>query len=210
MKKTIITLALGLSVSPLAMAAGQMDMQMDGMDHSQHPMQNMQPGMKPMSGMQPSAPPIPVSDGSPATDIPAPYPQAMHMDDDPTLTKVMIDKLEVRNASQGKNPLVWDAQAWIGKDINKLWLKTEGSKVGSKTEDAEVQALYSHAVAPFWDVQAGIRQDIKPASRTWAALGVKGLSPYEFDVDAALFAGNKGRTAARLKGEYEIMLWLLQ
>lgn len=221
MKTSIITLALGLAMSPLAIAAEQMNMPMDGMDQSQHQMQNMQTdstskpqprmqnmqaGMKPMSGMQHSSPSIPVSDGSAATDIPVPYPQAMHMEDDPTLTKVMIDQLEVRNADQGKNPLAWDAQAWIGQDLNKLWLKTEGSRVGSKTEDAEVQALYSHAIAPFWDVQTGVRKDIKPASRTWAAVGVKGLSPYEFDVDAALFAGDQGRTAARLKGEYEIML----
>ena len=130
----------------------------------------------------------------------------MHMDDDPTLTKVMINQLEVRKADQGNDPLAWEAEAWIGKDLNKLWLKTEGSRVGSKTEEAEVQALYSRAVAPFWDVQAGVRKDLKPEGREWATVGVKGLAPYHFDVDAALFAGTEGRTAARLKGEYEIML----
>jgi copper resistance protein B len=151
-------------------------------------------------------PALPVSDGSAAENIPMPFPGAMHMNDDPTLTKVMINQLETRQADQGDNPLAWEAEAWIGKDLNKLWLKTEGEKVGSKTEEAEVQALYSRAIAPFWDVQAGVRKDFKPQGREWATVGVKGLAPYHFDVDAALFAGTESRTAARLKGEYEIML----
>ncbi|MBU0656982.1 MAG: copper resistance protein B [Gammaproteobacteria bacterium] len=130
----------------------------------------------------------------------------MHMGDDPTLTKVMINQLEIRQADQGDNPLAWEAEAWIGKDLNKLWLKTEGESVGGNTEEAEVQALYSRAIAPFWDVQAGGRKDFEPAGREWATVGVKGLAPYHFDVDAALFAGTEGRSAARLKGEYEIML----
>lgn len=149
---------------------------------------------------------IPVSDGSATADIPMPFHGAMDMEDDPTLTKVMINQLETRKADNGDNPLAWEAEAWIGKDLNKLWLKTEGESVGGKTEEAEVQILYSRAIAPFWDVQAGVRKDFKPQGREWASLGIKGLAPYEFDVDAALFAGTEGRTAARLKGEYEILL----
>lgn len=34
---------------------------------------------------------------------------------------------------------------------------------------------------------------------------MKGLAPYQFDIDAALFIGDSGRTAARLKIEYEVM-----
>ncbi|MEN8213710.1 MAG: copper resistance protein B, partial [Pseudomonadota bacterium] len=67
--------------------------------------------------------------------------------DDPLLYKVMIDKLEVR-VGEEENPLAWDADAWIGYDLNKFWFKTEGEYVDSETEEAEVQFLYSRAIAP--------------------------------------------------------------
>ena len=56
--------------------------------------------------------------------------------DDPILSKVMIDQLEVRS-TDGPDPWVLDAQAWIGQDLNKVWFKTEDEKVGSETEEAQ-------------------------------------------------------------------------
>ncbi len=127
------------------------------------------------------------------------------MEDDPLLFKVMVDQLEWRDA-KGDDPLVWDADAWIGKDLNKLWIKTEGEHAGGRTEEAEVQLLYSLAIAPFWDLQAGWRHDFQPnPSRDWLSIGFKGLAPYWFEVDAGLFAGGNGQVAARLDAEYELM-----
>ena len=129
------------------------------------------------------------------------------MNDDPLLTKVMINQLEIRSA-EGSNLLAWDAEGWIGKDLNKLWLKTEGEYVSGKVPDMESQALYSRAVAPFWDMQVGWRHDKleNPAPhRDWLTLGVRGLAPYSFDVDGAVFIGDNGRLAARLKVEYDIL-----
>jgi len=75
------------------------------------------------------------------------------------------------------------------------------------TLKAEIQALYSRAIAPFWDVQIGLRQDLKPEpERAWGVIGIQGLAPYFFDIDAALFIGDSGATAARLSAEYELML----
>ena len=132
-------------------------------------------------------------------------------EDDPLLFKVMIDQLEWRDTNG--DPLVWDADAWVGKDLNKLWVKTEGEHTDGETEEAEVQLLYSRAVAPYWDLQAGWRHDVKPEpTRDWFAIGFKGLAPYWFEVDAALFAGGNGQLAARLDAEYELMLtqrWVL-
>lgn len=128
------------------------------------------------------------------------------MNDDPLLTMLMINQLEVRTAD-GSDPLVWDAEGWIGKDLHKLWIKTDGEYVDGQTEGMEVQALYSRAIAPFWDAQLGWRRDIRPSpDRDWLALGVKGLAPYFFDIDAAVFVGESGQTSARLQAEYEIML----
>ena len=61
---------------------------------------------------------------------------AAGMIDDPLLTKVMIDQLEVRS-SDGDTENVWEAEMWIGKDLNKLWIKTEGEISDGKTEEAE-------------------------------------------------------------------------
>ncbi|MCU7839985.1 MAG: copper resistance protein B [Candidatus Thiodiazotropha sp. (ex Troendleina suluensis)] len=126
--------------------------------------------------------------------------------DDPLIYKVMVDKLEIRNTG-GNDPLVLDADAWVGYDLNKFWFKTEVERVDGETEEAEVQFLYSRAVAPFWDVQAGWRRDIKPEpDRDFLALGFKGLAPYLFEVDTGVFIGESGQIGARIDAEYEYML----
>ncbi len=126
-------------------------------------------------------------------------------DDDPLVTKVMIDQLETR-ITDGPDPLVLEADAWIGYDLHKLWFKADMERVGGDTEEAEAQLLYSRAIAPFWDVQVGWRRDIKPLpQRDYLALGFKGLAPYLFEVDAGIFLGEGGQTNARLQAEYEYL-----
>lgn len=134
------------------------------------------------------------------------WPSPMH--DDAILSKWMLDRLEHREAKDS-NATYWEAQAWIGGDINKLWLKTEGNIVQGKTDDAELEAYYSRAIAAFWDVQVGARHDFSTAelpSRDWLGVGFKGLAPYLFEVDATAYVGNNGRTALRFKGEYDLLL----
>lgn len=132
--------------------------------------------------------------------------------DDPFLTKVMIDQLEVR-ATDGPDPWVLDAQAWVGRDLQKFWMKVEGEYLDGNATEAEVQALYSRAIAPYWDLQVGWRHDIRPdPSRDWLAVGFEGLAPYWFEVEGAAFIGESGQVGARLKGDYEWMFtqrWVL-
>ncbi|RYY04281.1 MAG: copper resistance protein B [Gammaproteobacteria bacterium] len=129
-----------------------------------------------------------------------------HEHDDPVIARVMLDELEVRNGD-GENPTSLEAQAWVGKDLNKLWLKADVETHDGKAEESELQVLYSHAIAPYWDLQTGMRQDIKPTpSRTWGVLGVQGLAPYFFEIDAAFFIGEAGRTAARFSVEYDLLI----
>lgn len=137
-----------------------------------------------------------------------------HENDDPLLTKVMIDQLEMRN-SDSANPAILEAQAWVGHDLNKVWLKANLAQYSEKTTDtaafdngnrSELQILYSHAIAAFWDLQAGLRQDIKPTpTRTWGTIGIRGISPYFLDVDAAFFIDQSGHTAARLSVSYDLL-----
>ncbi|HEB29204.1 MAG TPA: copper resistance protein B [Porticoccus sp.] len=127
-------------------------------------------------------------------------------EDDPLLASVLVDQLEIRD-DEDKNPLVLEGQGWIGRDLQKLWIKTDIERVDGKTEEAELQVLYSQAVATYWDFQLGLRQDFKPTpDRSWAVIGFQGLAPYFFEVDTALFIGESGRTALRLEAEYELLL----
>jgi copper resistance protein B len=128
-----------------------------------------------------------------------------HESEDPLLTNVMIDQLEWRG-TDSEDSYALDAQGWIGKDLDKLWIKADAEQVDGETESAEMQALYSHAIAPYWDMQLGLRQDFEPdPRREWGVLGIQGLAPYFFEVEAALFVGNSGDTAARLRAEYECL-----
>lgn len=121
---------------------------------------------------------------------------------------VFGERLEYQSG-EGDARLVWEGQGWVGSDKHRLWVKTEGEyeSSGSRFEDAELQALYSRAISPFWDLQVGVRHDPEPGpSRSYVVLGAQGLARYWFEVDAALFLSNKGDLSARLEAEYELRL----
>ena len=118
----------------------------------------------------------------------------------------LLDQLEYQNADEGST-LAWDASGWVGGDINRLWIRSEGERTNGVTEDAELQLLYGRSISPWWDVVAGVRQDFKPESpQTWAAFGIQGMALYDFEAEATAFIGENGQTAARLEGDYDILL----
>jgi copper resistance protein B len=107
----------------------------------------------------------------------------------------------MRDGSEG---YLWDVQGYYGGPTNRFWFKSEGEGAfGERIQDAEVQALYSRAVAPFWDLQVGVRQDVAGPDTTYAVIGVQGLAPYMFDVDAALFVSHRGDFTARVEAELD-------
>ena len=121
-------------------------------------------------------------------------------------TFFLAEKLEWQDADDG-SALAWDLSGWIGGDVDRLWLRSEGERTNGKTEDAEIQALWGHAISPWWDVVTGVRQDFKPgAPQTWAAFGVQGMALYNFEAEATAFIGEGGQAAARLEGDYDILL----
>jgi copper resistance protein B len=129
----------------------------------------------------------------------------MQMNDRALMGTLLFDQLEWRNAAEG-NAVAWDAEGWYGGDTNKVWLRSEGERVGGRAQDARADLLWDHTFARWWSVQAGGRQDFGAGpGRTWAAIGVQGLAPYWFNTEATFYVGQQGRTAARLKTEYE---WL--
>jgi copper resistance protein B len=116
----------------------------------------------------------------------------------------LADQLEYR-IQDGNDGYKWDLQGWYGGDYDKLWLKSEGEGVfGESPEQAEIQALYSRALDPWFNLQAGIRHDFRPdPERTHLVLGIQGLAPYWFEVDGQLFLSDKGDLTARFEAEYD-------
>ena len=121
--------------------------------------------------------------------------------------KVFIDRAETR-VRDGRDGYELDAQAWYGGDIDKLWLKSEvEGSWGEKLEHAEVQALWSHAIDPWFDLQAGVRYDPQPGpNRSHLVLGVQGLAPYWWEVEGTVFLSNKGEVTARAEAEYDLRI----
>jgi copper resistance protein B len=130
----------------------------------------------------------------------------MQMDDTAHLGAILVDQLEWRHSDEG-NAAVWDAEGWYGGDYNKLWVRTEGEQLGSSTEDARIEVFWDRIISRWWSLQAGGRQDFGGGpARTWAAFGVQGLAPYWFQIEATGYVGDEGRTAARFKVEYDLLL----
>ena len=116
---------------------------------------------------------------------------------------LMAERLELRIAD-GHEAFLWDVQGWYGGDIDKFVVKSEGEgEFGGALEDAEVQALWGHAIGPFFDLQAGARLDLEPETRSHLVLGVQGLAPYMWHVDGAAFLSDRGDLTARVEGEYD-------
>ena len=144
------------------------------------------------------------------------------VEDSPIRSYFLIDQLEGTTArysggSRSNDALRFNTTGWAGGDYNRLWVYTEGTKPRSgNLEGVDLQVLYGRLVAPFWDLQAGLRY-AKPVtggpSRNYAVLGIQGLAPYRFEVQAAGFVSERGEISGRAEIEYELLLtqrWILQ
>jgi len=171
-----------------------------GMDHGD---MNMQGGSAPPDARDPHA-----YSGGYTLDsgkYALPGPRQLRMADEHNFGGLLVDRLE-RQSTSGGNTTAYDALAWFGRDYNRLVIKAEGDYGQGKLQEARTEALWGHAIAPFWDTQLGARYDsgVGP-DRGWLAFGVQGLAPYWFDVEATAYAGNQGRTAVRLAASYDVL-----
>jgi copper resistance protein B len=133
--------------------------------------------------------------------------------DTATYSFLLFDLLEYQRTNDGLDALRWDILGWLGGDYNRFWFKSEGRKVFASQEgsEVEVQALYGRLIAPFFDVQAGLRFDQRlqrgsNPTRVYAVVGLQGLAPYRFDIEPTLFISNKGQVSARLTATYDVLL----
>ena len=132
--------------------------------------------------------------------------EAVRQNHGDSLNYLVIGERLENQVHDGNSNLVWEAQGWVGYDLDKLWLKTEGHYDidNNQTEEFEFQALWSHAISPFWDFQAGWRHDFEDTDRDYAVIGLMGLAPYWFEMDSAAFISEDGDISARLEAEYEM------
>ncbi len=188
MHSAVLTVAL--TAGDHSQMQGMDHSQMQGMDHSK--MEGMQPAKQPQTQSRTPIPPL--TDADRAAVYNAPGGHEVH---DSALNSFFIfEKLEWQDADDG-SALNWEAQGWIGGDVDRLWLRTEGERTNGKTEEAEVHALWGHAISPWWDLVGGVRQDFKPGDpQTWAAFGIQGLALYNFEAKATAYLGEGGQTSA--------------
>ena len=120
----------------------------------------------------------------------------------------MLDQAESRIGG-GQNAFRWEGQAWIGTDLDKLWLKSEGFVFGrtGRAEDGRHELLYNRAISTYVDLQAGVRKDWDAGTgRTWAAFGVQGLAPLFFNYEGTAYLSDRGHAAARLAASYDLLI----
>ena len=156
---------------------------------------------------EPAAPPppaiAPVTDEMRKAAFPVVHGHAAH--DQAINGFVLFDELEWRAGADAAGP-AWSASGWIGGDRNRLWFRTEGDGEDGSLGGAEAHLMYGRAVARWWDVVAGVRQDFDPGAQTWLAVGLQGVSPGFFDVEATAYVSDAGQTALRLELAYDLLI----
>jgi copper resistance protein B len=188
-----------LLLAPAALAQAQRP---SGQDHSSHGSDHAAP---PAAGQAPATSLPPVTDADRQAAFPDLHGQhTVH--DSAVFTYVVFDQLEWRSGG-GASGAAWNTKGWVGGDVNRFWFRTEGEAEDGRLEGAEAHGLYGRAVSRWWDVVMGVRQDARPGpARTWGAIGIQGLAPYWFEVEATAYVGASGRTQLRLGSEYELLV----
>lgn len=201
-----------LAIIPLLLSALPAYAQHEGhgqaQDHLQHQMQ-AQPASR-ATTPDPTLPEPTAEEREAAFPDLAGMDMGEHMQENPLIAMLRMDQLEAKQ----DDAFGWDLRTGIGGNFDKLWLRSEGEQAEGGEAHGSAELLWSHASGPWWDRVVGLRSDFgEGPSRRWLAIGAVGLAPYRFEVEATGYIGESGRLAARLEGEYEVLLtnrWVLQ
>jgi len=128
------------------------------------------------------------------------------VEDNQIYSFVLFDQFEYRNSQGGS--FDWEGLGWVGGDFNRLWVKTRGNvRFRGGSGNIEAQVLYGRLISSFFDFQVGVRYDRVFGSnsnrgRAFGVIGIQGIAPYFFDVDASLFISERGDVSARFSTLY--------
>lgn len=121
-------------------------------------------------------------------------------------SKLMLDRLEWQEMDD-EGALAWEGNVSWGSELNRLWFSSEGEREDGRIAHVDNRLYGSHAFARWWEATAGLRQlGGEGPDRTFAGVGVQGLVPYFFELDASLWLGEGGRSALAVEAEYEMRL----
>ncbi|ENW82977.1 MULTISPECIES: copper resistance protein B [Acinetobacter] len=110
----------------------------------------------------------------------------------------------------GKGSLGSSFETLIGTDENRMFVEANLNKAESNDPNYDVSALYSRNVAPFWDVQAGVRysedKNNRNSNRIDGVIGLLGLAPYFFETKAYLYGGENNFWGASFDFDRDLLL----
>ncbi|MCB1741920.1 MAG: copper resistance protein B [Gammaproteobacteria bacterium] len=132
----------------------------------------------------------------------------------PIFHGVNFEQLEYRFGDD-TDVVAWDADALVGTDEWKFRIqsKAEYETRPDIFETLEHQFLVQRLWSDFFDLKAGIRLDMpKGPDRVYGVIGIQGLAPQWFEIDADLFVSENAAVSARLDSNYELLItnhWIL-
>ncbi len=130
----------------------------------------------------------------------------MHVHGSSLHSFLLFDQVEL-SRKRGSSYYGWDATGWVGGDLTRVWLRSEGAITGKQIESAKLEVLYGKSVLRWWDIVSGVRTDLRSSSaNTWAAIGIQGIAPYFIELEATAYIGSGWRTMFSLSAEYETLI----
>jgi copper resistance protein B len=122
---------------------------------------------------------------------------------EPLIWGLQAEQLELR-IDDGEDIFAWDFDAVVGTDELKFVWRSAAEYLtdASQFETLENQARLQVPISTFFDAVAGVRVDTpRGEDRVYGVIGLKGLAPQWFEVDADLYLGEA--SAVRFEAEYE-------
>jgi len=120
-------------------------------------------------------------------------------------SRFRINNLDWGGSSAGDR-FSWDFDALVGTTENRVFFRTEGQALRGRTEDAEIQLFYNRPISEFWDINVGWRRDFFSTNRNYAAVGLTGIAPYFYEVEATAYMSEQGVAAGRLELSTDVLL----
>jgi copper resistance protein B len=126
----------------------------------------------------------------------------------PATAEPMIYGLQVEQAERrfddGSDVYAWDFDALAGTDELKVVWRSEAEYLteGKQFETLENQLRLQKPISTFFDAVVGVRLDTpRGEDRAYGVVGLKGLAPQWFELDADLYVGET--SFVRVEAEYE-------